>query len=148
MPDKKKAILLRIAPEIAEALHRWARDELRSVNAQIEFILRDAVRKREGGRHVDAATLDEESAAFEAVRPWLEQLVGQLRSAGLTDWAQRLEGAIAFGATPADMLANVRATLEEMVEQVPGLPVELKQTALGLVRGLEEHGFRRPGPSS
>lgn len=52
MAEKKKAILLRIAPELADALHRWAGDELRSVNAQIEFILREAVRKREG-RHVE-----------------------------------------------------------------------------------------------
>jgi hypothetical protein len=43
----KKAILLRISPELWESLNRWARDELRSVNAQIEFVLREAVRKRE-----------------------------------------------------------------------------------------------------
>lgn len=59
MTDKKKAILLRIAPELADALHRWAGDELRSVNAQIEFILREAVRKREGRRLADAVANDE-----------------------------------------------------------------------------------------
>jgi hypothetical protein len=56
--DKKKAILLRIAPELADAINRWARDELRSVNAQIEFILREAVRKREGRRFGDAVADD------------------------------------------------------------------------------------------
>lgn len=61
MTDKKKAILLRIAPELADALHRWARDELRSVNAQIEFVLREAVRKREG-RRIDDAVADDKTA--------------------------------------------------------------------------------------
>jgi len=32
-------------PEMLEALQIWANDELRSVNAQIEFLLRDALRK-------------------------------------------------------------------------------------------------------
>ena len=47
MPDKKpkkKAYALRINGDILDAVHRWADDELRSVNAQIEFILRDALR--------------------------------------------------------------------------------------------------------
>ena len=50
MPDKKKAILLRISPELWARLNRWAADELRSVNAQIEYLLREAVRKRTGER--------------------------------------------------------------------------------------------------
>ena len=36
----RRAFLLRIDPELYEALQRWAAGELRSVNAQIEFILR------------------------------------------------------------------------------------------------------------
>jgi hypothetical protein len=36
----KKSYLLRIDPETHEALQRWASDELRSVNAQIEYLLR------------------------------------------------------------------------------------------------------------
>ena len=44
MPETKKAILLRISPELWDALNRWARDELRSVNAQIEYLLGRAVR--------------------------------------------------------------------------------------------------------
>ena len=48
MADQRKAILVRISPGLADALHRWARDELRSVSAQIEYLLREAVRKRTG----------------------------------------------------------------------------------------------------
>jgi len=47
MPEKK-ALLLRISPDLWENLNLWAKDELRSLNAQIEFILREAVRKRRG----------------------------------------------------------------------------------------------------
>ena len=48
MVDKKKAILLRIPPDLWDDLNRWARDELRSLNGQIEYVLREAVRKRTG----------------------------------------------------------------------------------------------------
>ena len=50
MPAKKK-FLLRLDPAIYAALEKWAGDELRSVNGQIEFLLREAVRKvgRPGG---------------------------------------------------------------------------------------------------
>ena len=41
----KKAYPLRISPEVLDAVQRWAEDELRSVNAQIEYVLRDALRK-------------------------------------------------------------------------------------------------------
>ena len=44
MAEKKK-FLLRIDENIHAALEKWAADELRSVNAQIEFLLKDAVRK-------------------------------------------------------------------------------------------------------
>ena len=42
---KRKSFLLRLDPKLYEALERWAADELRSVNAQIEFLLRQAVRR-------------------------------------------------------------------------------------------------------
>jgi len=42
---ERKAFLLRIDPAVLEALQRWANDDLRSVNAQLEFILRDALRR-------------------------------------------------------------------------------------------------------
>lgn len=42
---KKKAIPLRINEEIWDAMRRWSDDELRSLNAQIEYVLREALRK-------------------------------------------------------------------------------------------------------
>ena len=41
----RKAFLLRMDPRLWEALERWARDELRSVNGQIEYLLREALKK-------------------------------------------------------------------------------------------------------
>ncbi|WP_220463235.1 hypothetical protein [Colwellia sp. BRX10-4] len=41
----KKAYPLRINEEILSAMQRWSDDELRSLNAQIEYVLRDALRK-------------------------------------------------------------------------------------------------------
>lgn len=43
--SQKKAYPLRISVEILEATQRWADDELRSINAQIEYALRDALRR-------------------------------------------------------------------------------------------------------
>jgi hypothetical protein len=43
--SEKKAYPLRISTPVLEALQRWADDELRSVNAQIEYLLRDALRQ-------------------------------------------------------------------------------------------------------
>ncbi len=45
MPAEKKAYPLRISTAVLEAMQRWADDDLRSVNAQIEYVLRDALRK-------------------------------------------------------------------------------------------------------
>ena len=49
---ERKAFLLRIDPELYDALARWAADELRSLNGQIEFLLRHATAEsgRAGGR--------------------------------------------------------------------------------------------------
>jgi hypothetical protein len=44
MSSDKKAFALRVSAEVMDALTRWADDELRSLNAQIEFALRDALR--------------------------------------------------------------------------------------------------------
>ena len=41
----RKAFLLRLTPDLHQALERWAQDELRSVNAQIEYLLAQAVRQ-------------------------------------------------------------------------------------------------------
>jgi hypothetical protein len=45
---ERKPFLLRIDPQIWAELEAWAQDELRSVNGQIEYILREAVHKRRG----------------------------------------------------------------------------------------------------
>ncbi len=46
--SERKSILLRLDPAVHDALSRWASDELRSTNAQIEFLLRRAL--NEAGR--------------------------------------------------------------------------------------------------
>ncbi len=43
--SEKKAYPLRISAPVLDAVQRWADDELRSVNAQIEYVLREALRK-------------------------------------------------------------------------------------------------------
>ena len=48
MATERKSILLRLDPAVHDALARWAADELRSTNAQIEFMLRRAL--AEAGR--------------------------------------------------------------------------------------------------
>ena len=46
---ERKAFLLRLPPELWKELERWAADDLRSINAQIEFLLRQATNRRKGG---------------------------------------------------------------------------------------------------
>ncbi len=43
--DEKKRFLLRLDPADYDALEKWSADELRSVNSQIEFIIKDALRR-------------------------------------------------------------------------------------------------------
>ena len=43
--SSRKAFALRIDEKTLTAMHRWAEDDLRSLNAQIEFVLRAALRK-------------------------------------------------------------------------------------------------------
>jgi hypothetical protein len=55
---ERKAFLLRVDPVVLAALQRWANDDLRSLNAQIEFLLRrslqQAGRLREDGKRAAA----------------------------------------------------------------------------------------------
>ncbi len=46
MADERKSFLLRVDPELWAELEAWAGDELRSVNGQVEYLLRQAVKKR------------------------------------------------------------------------------------------------------
>ena len=45
---ERKALLVRLPPELHDELRRWADDEVRSLNAQIEYLLRDALKKQRG----------------------------------------------------------------------------------------------------
>lgn len=42
---ERKAVLLRLDPAVHDALARWAGDDLRSVNAQVELLLREALKR-------------------------------------------------------------------------------------------------------
>ena len=64
--SEKKAFPLRISADVLAAAQRWADDELRSVNAQIEYVLRDALRK--AGRmpgHTSAQEVESDPAPDE-----------------------------------------------------------------------------------
>ena len=61
---ERKSFLLRMDPALWNDLECWAQDELRSVNGQIEYILKQAVQKRKGGKPgAEAPTSDEEAAS-------------------------------------------------------------------------------------
>lgn len=45
MAGQKKSFLLRIDPQIYDALEKWSNDEFRSVNAHVEYLLRDSLKR-------------------------------------------------------------------------------------------------------
>ncbi|MEZ0612204.1 Arc family DNA-binding protein [Fibrella sp. WM1] len=47
---EKKGFLLRLNPEMLAELERWAQDEFRSVNGQIEYLLNEALKKQRRGK--------------------------------------------------------------------------------------------------
>ncbi len=53
MADDKKGFLLRIPPPVLDELRRWAEQEMRSINGQIEWILRNALKERLGRDPLD-----------------------------------------------------------------------------------------------
>ena len=58
MADKdKKQLLLRLSPTLWEEISRWAEDDFRSINGQIEYLLTEAVKKR---RKVEIEEIKEE----------------------------------------------------------------------------------------
>ena len=61
---ERKSFLMRIDPAIWRELERWAADDLRSVNGQVEFILREALRRR--GMH-NSARAEHDAASADAV---------------------------------------------------------------------------------
>ena len=67
---ESKRFLLRLDPRLFEALRRWADDDLRSINGQIEYLLTDQARRagrlphrQNRGERSDSTTLDEDDAA-------------------------------------------------------------------------------------
>lgn len=56
MANEKKAFILRVSPDLLKALEKWADDEFRSVNGQVEYLLHKALaesgrlRKKQDGR--------------------------------------------------------------------------------------------------
>jgi hypothetical protein len=67
--SQRKAFLLRVEPAVLEAVQRWADDDLRSLNGQIEFLLRRALadagraraKDRSGAAPADAEAPERES---------------------------------------------------------------------------------------
>ena len=63
---ERKSFLLRVDPALWAEIERLAQDELRSVNAQVEYLLRDALGRRGRGRKAEKQSLrdaqDDESA--------------------------------------------------------------------------------------
>lgn len=50
--EPRKTFLLRVPPDMWKDLEKWAADDLRSINAQIEFLLRQAIsRRKSADRH-------------------------------------------------------------------------------------------------
>lgn len=64
---KRKEFLVRLDPQVHDALRRWADEDLRSLNAQIEFLLRKALERQRrlppGGEGEGAGAADEPPAA-------------------------------------------------------------------------------------
>jgi hypothetical protein len=66
---QRKAFLLRIDPTLHEELERWAQQELRSLNGQIEYLLKEAVarRKRQQSQESEGAPRGKDPPARPAV---------------------------------------------------------------------------------
>ena len=58
---ERKSFLLRVDRDVLDAVQRWANDDLRSLNGQVEFLLREAL-KRGGRSRTVAQTSDAEVA--------------------------------------------------------------------------------------
>jgi hypothetical protein len=54
--EQRKTFLLRVPPDLWKDLEKWAADDLRSINGQLEFLLRQAIAKRKSAdRHGPAS---------------------------------------------------------------------------------------------
>ena len=65
MAASRRSFLLRIDPPVLDAIQRWANDDLRSLNGQIEFLLRRALAQsgRAVARHADATVTRDRDAS-------------------------------------------------------------------------------------
>jgi len=61
----KKAFALRVDEQILDAMQRWADDDLRSMNAQIEFVLREALRRSGRFKKAEASVQIEQESENE-----------------------------------------------------------------------------------
>ena len=111
--SERKGILLRLDPAVHDALARWAADELRSTNAQIEFLLRRAL--------ADAGRLPREAAAGMDRR--MRTVDDKVRSAMESAWRRT---------TPesSPLLAQMREQVAE-AEQRLARDIEPRVVALG-----------------
>jgi len=62
----RKAFLMRVDPALWAELESWAQDELRSVNGQVEMILRQAIQKRKGSKSHSEAKLGKREHELQA----------------------------------------------------------------------------------
>jgi hypothetical protein len=69
MAADKKAYPLRISAAVLEAMQRWSDDELRSVNAQIEYVLREALRKNGRLKPDKAAPVEDDAGESASATP-------------------------------------------------------------------------------
>jgi hypothetical protein len=60
---ERKSFLLRIDPGLWAEIEAWAQDELRSVNGQIEYLLRQAVQRRKQGKSREVSVAPQVPAA-------------------------------------------------------------------------------------
>ena len=65
----RKAVLIRIPEELYDALAKWADDKLRSTNAQIEYLLQDAVKKAGRSKKPKSASEPTPRADRRAIKP-------------------------------------------------------------------------------
>lgn len=59
--SKRKSFALRIAPDLWKEIEAWAQQDFRSVNGQIEFLLREAVRRRKGDKFAHPSTAENDN---------------------------------------------------------------------------------------
>ena len=59
MAEAKKQVPLRLSPKLYDALAKWADDDFRSLNGQIEYLLTECVKQRKKNGKYVSETLDE-----------------------------------------------------------------------------------------